>query len=376
MESFHWDTHFETGLAEVDQQHRFLVDLINRFGDLLTQLAPVSGDTLEGVLTELAAYSQYHFREEEGLMQRAGIDARHFDQHLQVHAGFLQEVTRLGQTVLGRSESAEPLLKFLIYWLACHILGTDQSMARQMRAIEAGQTAEAAYLDEKAVNEGVIEPLLKALNGLFHEISERNRDLLELNRTLETKVAERTRSLSEANHRLEEMALTDVLTGLPNRRHAMARLAQAWAESSQTDTPLACMMIDADGFKQINDRYGHDAGDEVLRRLSRQLRYALRTDDVVCRLGGDEFLIICPATAIDGGLQAAEATRQEIANLHVAVGEGGEWAGSISVGVAVRTAAMQSPEDLIKAADEGVYLAKRKGRNRVETGNLQPASAG
>jgi len=376
MESFHWDAHFETGLAEVDQQHHYLVDLINRFGDLLTQVATVSPGALEEVLNELAAYSQYHFKEEEGLMQRAGIDARHFDQHQLVHDSFLQEVTRLGQTVLQRSEAAEPLLKFLIYWLACHILGTDQSMARQLRAIEAGQTPEAAYLDEKAVNEGVIEPLLNALNGLFHEISERNRDLLELNRTLETKVEERTRSLSEANRRLEEIALTDVLTGLPNRRHALARLAQAWAESSQDDAPLACMMIDADGFKQINDRYGHDAGDEVLRQLSRQLRYAVRTDDVVCRLGGDEFLIICPATAMDGAVQAAEATRLEIAGLHVAVGEGGEWAGSISVGVAVRTADMQDPEDLIKAADEGVYLAKRKGRNRVEQGGVVSATAG
>jgi hemerythrin len=376
MESFHWDSHFETGLAEVDQQHHFLVDLINRFGDLLTQVAPVSRGALEQVLNELAAYSQYHFKDEQGLMQRAGIDARHFARHLQVHDSFLQEVTRLGQTVLQRSEAAEPLLKFLIYWLACHILGTDQSMARQLRAIAAGQTPEAAYLDEKDVNEAIIEPLLNALNGLFHEISERNRDLLELNRTLETRVAERTRSLSEANRRLEEIALTDVLTGLPNRRHAMARLAQAWAESSQMDAPLACMMIDADGFKQINDRYGHDAGDEVLRQLARQLRYAVRSDDVVCRLGGDEFLIICPATAMDGALQAAEATRQEIANLHVAAGEGGEWAGSISVGVAVRTADMQGPEDLIKAADDGVYLAKRKGRNCVERGGVAPSTAG
>lgn len=75
-------------------------------------------------------------------------------------------------------------------------------------------------------------------------------------------------------------------------------------------------------------------------------------------------------------MQAAEATRLEIANLHVAVSEGGEWAGSISVGVAARTAAMQGPEDLIKAADEGVYLAKHKGRNRVERGGAVPATAG
>lgn len=375
MESFHWDKHFETGLQDVDRQHHFLVDLINRLGDLLTQIPPFAMSAQKDVLTELAAYAQYHFQEEEGLLRRAGLDSRHIEQHLQAHHNFLLEVTRLGKGVAQRSDAVEPLLEYLIYWLACHILGTDQSMARQIRAIEAGQTPEAAYLDEKAVNEGVIEPLLNALNGLFHEISERNRDLLELNRTLETRVADRTRSLSEANHRLEEIALTDVLTGLPNRRHAMARLAQAWADSSQGNLPLACMMIDADGFKQINDRHGHDAGDEVLRQLSRQLRYALRTDDVVCRLGGDEFLIICPVTAMDGALQVAEATRLEIAGLRVAVDDGGAWSGSISVGVAVRTADMLGPEDLIKAADEGVYLAKRKGRNRVEPGGVVPATA-
>lgn len=376
VKSFRWDAHFETGLADVDQQHQYLVDLINHFGELLTQTAHVSQDSLEAVLKELTAYSQYHFSEEHDLMRRAGIDARHFEMHLQVHENFLQEVTRLGQAVLQNSDTAESLLKFLIYWLASHILGTDQSMARQIRAIESGQTPEDAYLEEKAVNEEVIEPLLQALNGLFHEISERNRALLELNHTLEDRVAERTRALSEANHLLQEIALTDVLTGLPNRRHAMARLTQAWAESSRDATPLACMMIDADGFKQINDRYGHDAGDEVLRRLSRQLRYAVRTDDVVCRLGGDEFLIICPATALEGALQIAAATRQEIADMRVAVGDGGEWSGSISVGVAARTADMLCLEDLIKAADAGVYLAKRNGRNRVERGNMQPAMAG
>jgi hemerythrin len=368
VESFHWDKHFETGLEKVDQQHHALVDLVNRFGELLTQLDSLASADIEALFEELAAYAQYHFREEEDMMLQVGLDSRHVTEHKHFHADFLIEVTRMHAAVVDRVEAAEGLLKFLTYWLAFHILGTDQSMAKQVVAIQAGQNSEKAYLAEKVMKEGATEPLLAALNGLFHQVSLRNRELVELNRTLEAKVEERTRSLSEANDLLEQIALTDVLTGLPNRRHAMARFAQAWSESVQKNSPLACMMVDADGFKKINDQYGHDAGDEVLRELSRQLRDALRSDDLVCRLGGDEFLIICPGTSLAGALHAAEAMRQEIAKLQVPVSGGGQWSGSISVGVAARTADMRTPEDLIKAADEGVYVAKRNGRNRVECG--------
>ena len=366
MESFHWDRHFETGLERVDQQHHALVDLLNRFGEMLTKHDRVAFAEIEALFEELAAYAQYHFREEEELMLQVGLDSRHVAEHERIHNGFLVEVTRMHEGGADQTETAERLLKFLTYWLAFHILGMDQSMAKQVFAIRAGQNSAEAYQAEKVMKEGATESLLVALNGLFHEVSERNRELVELNRTLEEKVEERTRSLYDANQLLEQIALTDVLTGLPNRRDGMARLIQAWADSMRDASPLACMMVDADGFKQINDRYGHDAGDDVLRELSRQLRDAMRTDDIVCRLGGDEFLVICPRTSQEGALIAAEAMRQEIATLHVPVVGGGEWPGSISVGVAVKSAVMQKPEDLIKAADDGVYIAKRNGRNRVE----------
>jgi hemerythrin len=90
----------------------------------------------------------------------------------------------------------------------------------------------------------------------------------------------------------------------------------------------------------------------------------VRTDDIVCRLGGDEFLVICTGTPLAGALKLAEKIRLDVEKLKIPVGAGA-WSGSISVGVAGRTAAMQSLEDLIKKADQGVYVAKRNGRNRV-----------
>ncbi len=364
MESFHWNKYFETGLATVDRQHRGLVDLINRLGDLLIQPEGASQADVNSLFNELATYAIHHFKEEEKLMLQAGLDPRHIQQHTQSHTDFVQDVTALHGRSNERKETSEALLKFLTSWLTYHILGIDQSMAKQITAIKAGKAPQDALAAEATQQEGATGPLLNALNGLFQQVSQRNRELQELNRTLEVKVAERTRALSKTNEFLERLALTDVLTGLPNRRQAMAWLGQAWAQSERDASPLACMMIDADYFKQINDQHGHAAGDEVLRALAAHLRGCVRRNDIVCRLGGDEFLIICPGTALDGALRVAETMRQGVAKLRVPV-SGGEWSGSISVGVAEKGPEMQHFEALIKAADEGLYLAKDKGRNSV-----------
>jgi diguanylate cyclase (GGDEF)-like protein len=201
---------------------------------------------------------------------------------------------------------------------------------------------------------------------IFLPVSARNKELIKLNNSLEEKVALRTRELSEANLHLEELSLTDVLTALPNRRHAMRSLASLWHESVQDDLPLACVMIDADHFKDVNDSYGHDAGDVVLIELAKTLQDAFRTDDIVCRLGGDEFFVICPYTDKAGGLHIAELARKAVSELRVPTG-GEPWHGSISVGVASRAPEITSYEALIKAADKGVYAAKQAGKNCVRS---------
>ena len=223
---------------------------------------------------------------------------------------------------------------------------------------------EDAYLEHSLSKDPATDTLLTALNGLFHQVSERNLGLVQLNKTLEARVAERTQALTEADQRLDDLANTDILTSLPNRRYAMRTLAMEWKKSVREGIPLACMMIDADNFKKINDTQGHDAGDPVLRALSKQLLHAVHNDDIDCRLGRDEFLIICAGTPLDGAMKLAESIRAEVATLRVPAGAD-EWVGSISVGVATRTTGMAGVEELLKAADLGVYAAKRDGRNCV-----------
>jgi diguanylate cyclase (GGDEF)-like protein len=175
-----------------------------------------------------------------------------------------------------------------------------------------------------------------------------------------------TAELAISNRSLQEAALTDALTGLPNRRYALERMQQEWAASLRNARSLACMVIDLDNFKQINDVYGHDVGDMTLRLVSEALRRVLRGQDVICRTGGDEFLVICPETSEEEALICGERLRKEIDRLTVD-NEDDVLRLTISVGAAVRDETMSSANDLVKKADRAVFRAKRLGRNQVES---------
>jgi hemerythrin len=365
MESFHWGGNFETGLTEVDKQHHQLVDIINRFGELLAENVLRIRD-VDTLYHQLADYAVYHFDEEEKLMDEVKVDELHTNHHIDMHKSFLEDVSSIYSTIsLDNLDQAHMFLKYLIHWLAYHILGEDMDMANQIKAIQSGRDPREAYQKLETERDPATAPLIDALSGLFEQMSLRNKELKQLNDSLEEKVALRTKELTTANQHLEELSLTDTLTGLPNRRQAMRRLSTHWDEALRTKAPLICMMIDADHFKEVNDLYGHDAGDNVLVKLAMTLQDSLRNDDIVCRLGGDEFLIICPNTDLAGGMHIAELVRKTVSELRVPTG-GEPWIGSISIGVASKSTHMKSFEELIRRADRGLYLAKEAGKNCVK----------
>lgn len=179
--------------------------------------------------------------------------------------------------------------------------------------------------------------------------------------------------LSATNQRLQDAGMTDMLTGCPNRRYAMDRIQQEWAMASRSQRPLACLAINIDNFKQVNDRHGHDAGDTVLKLVAGALKDEMRAQDVLARAGGDEFLVICPDTTLEAAMACAERIREVVETLPI-FSDAHNARVTVSVGVAVRDAATVDPNALIRLADHSVYLAKRR-RNAVATVQaIQPVS--
>jgi two-component system cell cycle response regulator len=161
-----------------------------------------------------------------------------------------------------------------------------------------------------------------------------------------------------------EMAVTDPLTGLHNRRYLDSHLQTLFDRAVARRRPLSLMITDIDRFKLINDAHGHDGGDEVLREFARRLRKNVRGIDLACRFGGEEFVVVMPDTEGEIAERVAERVRAEIANTPFAVGEQ-TVSVTVSVGVSSLKAGMDAVPELLKRADIALYDAKKSGRNKV-----------
>jgi two-component system, cell cycle response regulator len=163
-----------------------------------------------------------------------------------------------------------------------------------------------------------------------------------------------------------ELAITDGLTGLFNRRYMETHLGTLVEQAAAHKKPIALLVLDIDYFKAINDGYGHDAGDDVLREFALRIRKAIRNIDLGCRYGGEEFVIVMPETDMAVATMVAERLRRRIASEPFAIQQGERSLEvTISIGIAALSGADDKAAAILKRADQALYRAKRDGRNRV-----------
>ena len=178
--------------------------------------------------------------------------------------------------------------------------------------------------------------------------------------------------IKRKNCELEVLATQDALTGCLNRRAFFENFESLWTESKVMDSPLACLMIDVDHFKNVNDTYGHHAGDDVLRAVSQAIRTVHEGAGLVCRYGGEEFCVVLPHTDLETAIEKAELTRVTIAAIRLL--DPADLRLTASVGVSEMRFNPNDAQDFINQADTCLYVAKREGRNRVVSYNPRLAS--
>ncbi len=270
------------------------------------------------------------------------------------------------------------LLGLLMYFGASYVIVRPIRRIREhMKAIlDSGDVTVEQSLEVDTTDElGDLARVFNSLNAKVMEAQQRLREKIDLagsalvktNEQLQQRTAEleqRTQDLEKALALVEKLAVTDSLTDLRNRRYFDDNLAAAFARAQRFGEPLCLVLLDVDHFKQINDTYGHSAGDTVLQQVSQVLKARARETDVVARLGGDEFGFLLYRTNREDGTAFAQHVLDLVQELRFQFDHSDIRIG-LSVGVATNEGDVHSIEALYGAADEALYEAKRRGRNQV-----------
>ncbi len=381
MDTFIWDRNFITGLADVDRQHHELVDLFNELNHSLFHGSDTGAAELEAIFQRLLAYAAMHFADEEALMTDAGLDARHQHSHRHLHQQFVEQVRSMWALRHTLRQPAETIMGFLTAWLGLHILGIDQSMARQLAAIQAGTPAVDAFDHETRDTDQGTQALLKMVGNLYHVLAEQNNDLVAANQQLESRVAARTRDLAAANdqlqvanQQLQAFSRTDGLLRIHNRAYFDERLLEEVARARRQAQPLAILMMDVDFFKRYNDTYGHQAGDACLQAVARAVGSVVkRRTDFLARYGGEELVALLPNTPGDGAVLLAQRVVDAVRAVGLAHAAS-DVAPVVTLSIGAASAVPEVAGDaeagvqLLAQADAALYQAKHQGRNRVVLG--------
>ena len=363
FEVFPWNDGFETGNNKIDEQHKILVELVNKLAVALVNQNLIE---LNETFEELISYANKHFSDEEKIWLEYFPDDPWLISHQKTHASFLPSVMEIKKKAANDllPEIIEKVLHYLLQWLIFHIIDTDKVMVFAINSLESGAAIdEAKQLAEEEMS-GSKLILIDAILNMYERLS--SKTIATMREVRARKEAEK--NLHEANLKLERLIITDPLTNIFNRRHFDNTFELLLRKSIREKKALCLMLLDIDFFKKINDHYGHLFGDQALERMSSCLKeLCRRPDDMAFRIGGEEFCVLTTNENESKAAQFAEKIRMKIENLKIpneksAVND----FMTVSIGVAHTFPVVDDGLDgIMKLADKRLYQAKASGRNRV-----------
>jgi diguanylate cyclase (GGDEF)-like protein len=261
------------------------------------------------------------------------------------------------------------MLTLLFFWVFRRRLGVPLARLTAAVAEINLDNPTRQRVDFKQDRHNELSELETAYNHMLDRIDAERREyfsaLENINKQLESQVADRTHELEQANRRLWELALTDPLTGVANRRRLVEQAEQEILRSRRSGRPLSMLMLDLDHFKKINDVHGHAQGDKVLCNFADAIRGALRVTDLVARIGGEEFAVLLPDTAMTTAGEVAQRILNTV-RLQAVAGPDGPVRYTVSIGMADLRDKQECYDDLSRRADAALYAAKAAGRDRMQ----------
>lgn len=358
-------------------------------------------------LVELDREAELHRDVIEGMHAKDSLEALRLQFTDLAHASRIVALAggaEAAQTIERRAVEVEAELGYLAQHVSrdgaaeafTHLRQSAAALSLQARSLAPLRTARGADAARAAI-EGVdaaageaMAALERVLDARVSRINERTLDQIRVGETLRAYVSwllagsvvvlfglfatyrwamSRER---EAQKRIEHLAHHDTVTGLPNRALLADRLDQEVARARRGAAEFGLLMLDLDGFKEVNDRWGHAAGDRVLAIVGERARQCVRASDTVGRQGGDEFMAILPDTSSEGALAVAAKIVEALAMPYPL--QRGQASLSASAGVGIYPKDGADPETLMRAADAALYVAKREGKNRVRAATVAEAA--
>ena len=370
FEIFPWNRNFETSIDDIDQQHKVLVNILNRlawhFASDTSELTP------DQILDELLSYAAFHFEYEETIWNKTLSEAAMAKSHRDSHQMFFAQVEELRNSREPQEEVLTRLFDFLTRWLAFHILESDRRMALTVELVQQGLEVSEAKNRVDAELSGSASVLVNALLEIYGKLSSSTIQLMrekmarlraedELSRIQHERLNQALEEQArEYQHHLETLAYTDALTGLWNRNGIVRRIREYLADDVRAENSAALVSIDLDNFKDLNDCLGEDAADRLLGLLSRRWLDAIPADACLARTGGDEFALLLPdASQAESRLEALRLTASQPFEL-----DGVEVSAGFTAGVVLfPDGAVEDADSLLRQADNTLYRAKHEMRS-------------